>query len=88
MTQPLTDALHEPSCHPQVGLPEPGKHTSPILDADEDIDEVLPNAHLHGCMFNDVAHAVGEVVQSGSQLLRCEAPGVWVRETAGAPTVD
>jgi hypothetical protein len=82
MTKPLTDALHEPSCHPQVGLPAPDRHTSPIVDADQSIADLLSNTPLHGCLFNDVPHAVGEVVQSGPQLLRCAAPGVWVRETA------
>jgi acetyl-CoA synthetase len=74
------ESIREPSCHVQVGAPDPMKNTSQIVDPDDWLDEVLPNAHLHGCVFNDVRHAVGEVVQSGDDLLRCEPPGVWVRE--------
>ena len=32
------------------------------------------------CRFNGVAFRIGEYVLSGSDLLRCEAPGVWVNE--------
>jgi hypothetical protein len=35
---------------------------------------------VHGCIFNDAPHAIGDIVQSGHDLLRCEAPGVWVRQ--------
>ena len=65
--------------HPQVGAPDPERATSPIVGEDEDI-EVEPNVRGGGCTFNGVAYRVGEFVQSGSELLRCEAPGVWVRE--------
>ena len=63
-----------------MGLPEPDKSTSPIVEAGENIGEVLPNEHLHRCLFNGAPHAIGDIVQSGSTLLRCQAPGVWVRE--------
>jgi hypothetical protein len=31
-------------------------------------------------MFNGVGFLTGDFVLSGTELLRCEAPGVWVRE--------
>ncbi len=33
-----------------------------------------------GCQFNGQPFAFGAYVQSGDELLRCEAPGVLVRE--------
>jgi hypothetical protein len=69
----------ERTSHPQVGVPDPEKTTSPIVGEDDDV-EVEPNVRGGGCTFNDVAYAIGDFVQSGSELLRCEAPGVWVRE--------
>lgn len=72
--------LHDPSCHAQVGAPDADKHTSPILSVGECLAEVLPNQYLHQCVFNDAVHAIGDSVQSGAELLRCEAPGVWVRQ--------
>jgi hypothetical protein len=65
--------------HPQVGAPDPDRATSPIVGEDEEV-EVEPNVRGGGCSFNGVAFAVGDFVQSGTELLRCEAPGVWVRE--------
>jgi hypothetical protein len=64
---------------PQVGAPDPERKTSPIFDEDE---ELSPDLELESgaCYFNDVAYAIGEFVCSGSELLRCEDRGVWVRE--------
>ena len=61
----------------QVGAPDPELETSPIVS---DEDEVEPNVIGGACRFNGVAYRIGEYVLSGSELLRCEAPGVWVRE--------
>lgn len=71
--------LQTPSTHPQVGAPDPNLDTSPIVGEDDDA-EVEPNVTGGGCVFNGVSYALGDFVQSGSELLRCERPGVWVRE--------
>jgi hypothetical protein len=63
----------------QVGAPDPELETSPIV-GDEDDVEVEPNVPAGACYFNGVAFHIGESVLSGDELLRCEAPGVWVRE--------
>lgn len=68
-----------PSTHPQVGAPDPERETSPILGEDEEV-EVEPNVRGGGCTFNGVDYGIGDVVLSGCELLRCQAPGVWVRE--------
>lgn len=65
--------------HPQVGAPDPELETSPIVGEDEDT-EVEPNVKGGACTFNGAAFRVGDFVRSGTELLRCEAPGVWVRE--------
>ena len=67
--------------HPrQVGAPDPEHKTSPILD---EVDEDLPvdiDVETGVCYFNDVAYRLGNYVLSGSEMLRCEERGVWVRE--------
>jgi hypothetical protein len=67
---------------PQVGAPDPERKNSPIFD--EDDDEEIPSLDREletgVCYFNDVPYAIGQFVRSGSELLRCEARGVWVRE--------
>lgn len=68
-----------PSPHPQVGVPDPNLDTSPIVGEDDDV-EVEPNVRGGGCAFNGVSYALGDFVLSGHELLRCERPGVWVRE--------
>jgi hypothetical protein len=65
--------------HPQVGAPDPELETSPIVGEDEEL-EVEPNVAGGACTFNGVGFHIGDFVLSGSELLRCEAPGVWVRE--------
>jgi hypothetical protein len=65
---------------PQVGAPNPELETSPIV-GEEDQVEVEPNVAAEGrCLFNGVAYRIGDLVLSGSEVLQCQAPGVWVRE--------
>lgn len=63
----------------QVGAPDPELETPPIVGEDEDM-EVEPNVAGGACRFNGVRYRIGDRVLSGAELLRCEAPGVWVRE--------
>jgi len=65
--------------HPQVGAPDPELETSPILDEDER-EDIEPGAASAFCTFNGASYRVGDYVVSGSELLRCEAPGLWVRQ--------
>lgn len=65
--------------HTQVGAPDPDRDTSPIVGEDDDV-EVEPGTPGGVCRFNGVAFPVGAYVLSGTEVLRCEAPGVWVRE--------
>jgi hypothetical protein len=74
------------SSHPQVGAPDPNLETSPIVGDDEQV-EVEPNVPQGRCAFNGVSYAVGDFVVSGSELLHCESPGVWVREGELRPHV-
>jgi hypothetical protein len=64
---------------PDVGSPDPERNTSPIFD---EYDEISPDLELEEgvCYFNDVAYPIGQYVRSGSELLRCEGRGVWMRE--------
>lgn len=73
MPEPMADQRS------QVGAPDPELVTSPIV-GDEDDVEVEPNVAGGACYFNSVAYRIGDFVLSGAELLRCEAPGVWVRE--------
>ena len=63
----------------QVGAPDPELETSPIMGEEDDM-EGEPNLPGDACYFNGVAFRLGDCVLSGSELLHCEAPGVWVRE--------
>ena len=65
--------------HPQVGAPDPELATSPILDEDER-EDIEPEVASAFCTFNGVNYRVGEYVVSGSEVLHCEAPGLWVRQ--------
>lgn len=65
--------------HPQVGAPDPERDTSPIVGEDEEV-EVEPSTTGGVCRFNGTAYPVGAYVLSGTEVLRCESPGVWVRE--------
>ena len=63
---------------PQVGAPDPELNTSPIFD---EYDEVSLDLELEAgaCYFNNEAYTIGQYVLSGSELLRCEERGIWVR---------
>jgi len=63
----------------QVGAPDPELETSPIVGEDDEL-EVEPNVVAGACRFNGVSYRIGDTVLSGTELLRCESPGVWVRE--------
>ena len=63
---------------PQVGAPDPELKSSPIFDEEDDISLDL-ELESGACYFNDVAYPIGQYVRSGSELLHCEARGVWVR---------
>lgn len=65
--------------HRQVGAPDPNLQTSPILDEDER-EDIEPEAASAFCWFNGVPSRIGEYVLSGHEVLRCEAPGLWVRQ--------
>jgi hypothetical protein len=65
---------------PQVGAPDPELKTSPIFDEyDEEAPEEF-DVETGVCYFNGETYPIGEYVLSGSELLRCERRGVWVRE--------
>ncbi|HEX7686629.1 MAG TPA: hypothetical protein VF453_02930 [Burkholderiaceae bacterium] len=65
----------------QVGAPDAERETSPVVDQGDEGDELDIEAGAHGgvCRFNGTPFPVGAMVLSGSEVLRCEAPGVWVR---------
>lgn len=63
---------------PEVGAPDPELKTSPIFDEYEEISLDM-ELEAGACYFNDMAYPVGEYIRSGSELLRCEGRGVWVR---------
>ena len=65
--------------HLQVGSPDPERETSPIVDYAEEEEDIEP-AGGGVCKFNGVEFRLGQYVLSGSELLRCESPGLWVRE--------
>ncbi|SOD42471.1 hypothetical protein [Nitrosovibrio sp. Nv4] len=64
---------------PQVGAQDPELNTSPIFDEYEDISLDL-ELEVGVCYFNNVAFRIDQYVLSGSELLRCEERGVWVRK--------
>jgi hypothetical protein len=71
---------------PHAGAPDPERKNSPIFD-EADAEELSLDLELESgvCYFNDEAYAIGEYVCSGSELLRCEEKGVWVREGSCYP---
>ena len=72
-----------PDSHLQVGAPDPERETSPIVDyegQEEEEEGIEPRLPAGNCKFNGVEFRLGEYVLSGSELLRCESPGLWVRE--------
>ncbi len=66
---------------PQVGAPDPEAKNSPIFDEDDN-DYLSLDLELETgvCYFNGESYKRGDYVCSGSELLRCEEKGVWVRE--------
>jgi len=78
----------KPSGLPDVGVPDPERKTSPIVDETYEDDESVedeeepidPGIEGEGvCYFNDVAYRAGEYVWAGNEVLRCDRGGVWVR---------
>lgn len=66
---------------PQVGAPDPELKTSPIFDEAERGSMSLDLELEAGvCYFNNESYRLGDYVCSGSELLRCEEFGIWVRE--------
>jgi hypothetical protein len=67
---------------PQVGAPDPELKTSAIIDELEEYEELGPDVELQEgvCYFNGVTYPLGQFVRSGSELLRCEERGIWVRK--------
>ncbi len=65
---------------PRVGVPDPERRTSPILDeeTEDDILSLDRESEDGACYFNGVRYALGQRVYRGSEILRCER-GVWVR---------
>ena len=65
----------------QAGAPDPELKTSPIFDeGDEDILSLDAELEESACYFNDVSYPLGQYIRSGSELLRCEERGIWVRK--------
>ncbi|MGW8310990.1 MAG: hypothetical protein ACWGNB_07990 [Thiogranum sp.] len=73
--------MAHPHSAPQVGAPDPEAKNSPIFDEDDNeylsLDLELEAA---ACYFNGTPYRIGDYVCSGTELLRCEEKGVWVRE--------
>ena len=63
---------------PEVGASDAERRTLPIYDEDEERSLDMEQ-ETTVCYFNDVVYPVGQYVRSGSELLRCEEGGVWVR---------
>jgi hypothetical protein len=64
---------------PELGVPAADLETSPIVGEDDDVE--VEAGDVGGvCRFNGRSYPVGSFVRSGSEVLRCEPPGVWVRE--------
>lgn len=70
--------------HPEVGAPDPLLETSPILDEDAR-GEIEPEPGRGFCLFNGVSYRIGDYVRSGGEVLRCESPGLWVRQGETRP---
>jgi hypothetical protein len=66
---------------PQVGAPDPEARNSPIFDeSDNEYLSLDLELESSACYFNGQPYAIGDYVCSGTELLRCEEKGVWVRE--------
>ena len=73
--------MPQPHSVPQVGAPDPEANNSPIFDEDDE-DYLSLDLELEStaCYFNGKSYRIGDYVCSGSELLRCEEKGVWIRE--------
>lgn len=73
--------MPQPRSVPQVGAPDPEANNSPIFDEDDE-DYLSLDLELEStaCYFNGKSYRIGDYVCSGSELLRCEEKGVWIRE--------
>ena len=65
---------------PSVGAPDPELKTSPIFDGNDDELSLDQELEAGVCYFNNEIFAIGDYVCSGSELLRCEGRGIWIRE--------
>ena len=63
----------------QVGAPDPELRTSPIFDEYEELSLDL-ELESGACYFNNRVYPVGQYLLCGSELLHCEARGIWVRK--------
>lgn len=70
-----------------VGAPDPELKNSLIIEETDEEFEVLAQetGELPVCYFNGIAYTHGQLICSGTDLLRCEA-GAWVREGSCDPT--
>ncbi len=64
---------------PQLGVPDPERNTSPILEEQEERNPEL-DMENRVCHFNDAVYSVGDLVLCGAEVLRCDEGGVWVRQ--------
>ncbi len=63
-----------------VGAPDPELKNSPIFDHESlETEAVDLELETGVCYFNGVTYAIGDVVHSGDEILRCEGRGVWIR---------
>jgi len=70
-----------PTPIPHLGAQDPELPNSPIVDEWERDEEEPPLSESAQavCYFNGAAFAVGALVRSGPELLRCAEGGVWVK---------
>jgi hypothetical protein len=64
---------------PDLGIQDSERKNSPVAwEADEDIDVLRQEVPLEPiCYFNDAVFSDGDIVKSGTVLLRCDK-GLWV----------
>jgi hypothetical protein len=64
----------------QLGPQDPERRNSPIASDAEDDPALLQEQleELETCYFNDAQFSEGDVIQSGTSVLRCTR-GVWVQ---------
>ena len=65
---------------PNAGAPDPELKNSPIFDHESFETEAADLELETGvCYFNGITYAIGDVIRSGDEILRCEERGVWMR---------